>query len=102
MGFLLIAYSLPGFYPEDSFSVLVSAGACALANGLLSAVVKLQNLHAIRLFALTAVFANVVVLLFCDLVCDGFFIDGLGVLVGGGLLLAMAVTLARSLTPAEI
>ena len=102
LGFLLIAYSLPGFFPEDSFSVLASTVMCGLANGLLSAAVKIQNLQAIRLFALAAMLANTVVLLVCDLACDGFFIDGLAVLFGGALLLAMAVTLARSLTPAEV
>lgn len=102
LGFLLIAYTLPGFYPVDPFSVFVTTLACAGANGLLYAVMKVQNLEAIRGFGLAAAIFNPVVFLLCDLVCEGFYVDGVAVLLCGALLLALLVTVLRSFTPVDV
>lgn len=101
LGFLLIAFSLPGFYPIDQFSVLMTTIACAGANGLLSAVMRVRNLEAIRGFGLLAAAFNALVFLLCDVICDGFYVDGLAVLLGGSLLLAILVTLIRSVVPVD-
>jgi uncharacterized membrane protein YvlD (DUF360 family) len=102
LGFLLIAFSLPGFYPIDPFSVLVTTVACAGANGLLSAVMRVRNLEAIRGFGLLAAIFNALVFLLCDVICDGFYVDGVAVLLGGALLLAIVVTLTRSFVPVDV
>ena len=102
LGFLLIAYILPGFYPVDPFSVLVTTVACAGANGLLCLAMKVRNLEAIRGFGLVAVAMNALVFLLCDAVCDGFYVDSAPVLLCGALLLALLVTVTRSFTPVDV